>query len=282
MNTDTGREGRHRADKKRSVGARSWDQLEDWSREASGERKRFRLSALKEPRVLLGILTAGALTLGGAHMATSMTPREEKVTVNAVEPGPQGAPETKAPPEDPSGEEASLASPRAAAGSEAKPHTPLPSTHAIVVHVVGAVENPRVVELTANARVGEALEAAGGATEEADLGRLNLARVLSDGEQVFVPREGEDVPATPAAPAIQQGTAPGEHASDSSAEGELININTATESELEELPGVGPAIAARIVEHRTANGAFTSVEQLQDVKGIGPAIFENLRERITV
>lgn len=280
MNTDTGREGRHRADINGSTGTRSWDEIEEWSRESSGERRGFRWSALKEPRVLLGILTAGALALGGAHMATSMTPREDTVAVN--EEAPPGPPHSTSSPRDFASAAPTASSPPAIVGGAAQPVASPEAPHTILVHVVGAVKDPRVVELPADSRVGEALEAAGGATDEADLSRLNLARVVSDGEQVFVPRQGEDIPAGLPAPSPQQGAIPGDSTGENPSDHGLLNINTATESELEELPGVGPAIASRIVEHRTTNGAFTSIEQLQDVKGIGPAIFEKLRERITV
>lgn len=282
MNTDTGREGRHRADINGSTGTRSWDEIEEWSRESSGERRGFRWSALKEPRVLLGILTAGLLVLGGAHMATSMTPRDDTVAVEANGPGGTGAPDAPRPPRDPVSEGPAAASSPAAVGSVAPSQVQSQAPQKIVVHVVGAVKKPCVVELPANARVGEALQEAGGATGEADLSRLNLARVVSDGEQVYVPKEGEELPADAPTVAPQEAPMAGEKAGTPAPEGGTININTASESELDELPGVGPAIAARIVEHRTANGGFTSIEQLQDVKGIGPAIFEKLRERITV
>ena len=159
---------------------------------------------------------------------------------------------------------------------------PAAGKQTVVVHVVGAVRQPKLVELPSHARVGDALEAAGGPTEDADLGRINLARVVSDGEQVYVPREGEEIPSEIAGPATGVESSPSGPGAEASGDGALVNINTASESELDELPGVGPAIAARIVEHRTTNGPFSNIEQLQDVKGIGPAIFEELRERITI
>ena len=205
--------------------------------------------------MLLGILTAGALALGGAHMATSMTPREDTVAVN--EEAPPGPPHSTSSPRDFASAAPTASSPPAIVGGAAQPVASPEAPHTILVHVVGAVKDPRVVELPADSRVGEALEAAGGAT-------------------------GEDIPAGLPAPSPQQGATPGDSTGENPSDHGLLNINTATESELEELPGVGPAIASRIVEHRTTNGAFTSIEQLQDVKGIGPAIFEKLRERITV
>lgn len=278
MNSSTGRERRHRADARTSVNTRSWDDLEEWSREGSGGQRGPRWSALKDPRVILGILTAGALVLGGAHMATSMTPSDDRVAVNAQPL--EEAPEVTTAIAEGSAPEAS--SPASTAPAPGASNPPAAGKQTVVVHVVGAVRQPKLVELPSHARVGDALEAAGGPTEDADLGRINLARVVSDGEQVYVPREGEEVPAGIASPATGVEPSPSGPGAEADGDGALVNINTASESELDELPGVGPAIAARIVEHRTTNGPFSNIEQLQDVKGIGPAIFEKLRERISI
>ena len=121
----------------------------------------------------------------------------------------------------------------------------------------------------------DALEAAGGVRARGDTGSLNLAQVLLDGEQVVVPNEGAAAEAAPsgavASPA--PGAAPGVG---------LVNLNTATEVELETLPGIGPVLAAAIVEWRTQNGGFTSIEQLQDVSGIGPTTFADLAPLVRV
>ncbi|OFT45132.1 hypothetical protein HMPREF3157_07405 [Dermabacter sp. HMSC06F07] len=278
MNNTTGRERRHRADTQTSVNTRSWDDLEEWSREGSGGQRGPRWSALKDPRVILGILTAGALVLGGAHMATSMTPSDDRVAVNAQPL--EEAPEVTTAIAEGSAPEGT--SPASAVPAPDSSNAPAAGKQTVVVHVVGAVRQPKLVELPSHARVGDALEAAGGPTEDADLGRINLARVVSDGEQVYVPREGEEIPSEIAGPATGVESFPSGPGAEASGDGALVNINTASESELDELPGVGPAIAARIVEHRTTNGPFSNIEQLQDVKGIGPAIFEELRERITI
>lgn len=278
MNNTTGRERRHRADTQTSVNTRSWDDLEEWSREGAGVGRGPRWSALKDPRVILGILTAGALVLGGAHMATSMTPSDDRVAVNAQPL--EEAPEVTTAIAEGSAPEAS--SPASTAPAPGASNPPAAGKQTVVVHVVGAVRQPKLVELPSHARVGDALEAAGGPTEDADLGRINLARVVSDGEQVYVPREGEEIPSEIAGPATGVESSPSGPGAEAGGDGALVNINTASESELDELPGVGPAIAARIVEHRTTNGPFSNIEQLQDVKGIGPAIFEELRERISI
>jgi competence protein ComEA len=139
----------------------------------------------------------------------------------------------------------------------------------VVVHVVGQVARPGVVRLPAGSRVEEAVAAAGGAERDADLARVNLARVLVDGEQVVVPRPGE---------AVVEAPAPG----DPSAQAAPVDLNTATEAELDTLPGVGPVLAGRIVQWRSTNGRFTRVDELAEVAGIGPTVLERLRPLVRV
>ncbi|MGY5764673.1 helix-hairpin-helix domain-containing protein [Brachybacterium sp. DNPG3] len=155
----------------------------------------------------------------------------------------------------------------------------------IVVHVSGQVTAPGVVRLPAGSRVDDAVRAAGGATDEADLGALNLARILEDGEQVRVPAPGEELPAPTATPSSTgaggTSSAAGEGAA-ADGTGALIDLNTASAAQLEGLPGVGPAIAQRIVDHREANGPFASVDDLLEVSGIGTAKLEQIRPAATV
>lgn len=133
----------------------------------------------------------------------------------------------------------------------------------VVVHVSGRVGQPGIVELPAGSRVVDAIDAAGGADGEVELGTLNLARILTDGEQIAV---GID-------PAPEAAAAPGGMAGSG---GALVNLNTATADQLATLPGIGPALAARIVQWRDQNGRFTAVEELLEVSGIGPAKFDGL------
>jgi competence protein ComEA len=129
----------------------------------------------------------------------------------------------------------------------------------VVVDVAGAVASPGVFELPAGARVGEAIAAAGGTVEGAHTESINLARVLNDGEQVLVPREAE---------LGQQST--------------IININTASAEQLDALPGVGPALAAKIIADRDENGPFNSLDDLDRVSGVGPSIVSSLDGLATV
>ena len=137
---------------------------------------------------------------------------------------------------------------------------PGPSPGPLVISVVGKVARPGLVTVPDGSRVADALRAAGGPLPDADLTQLNLARKLSDGEQVAV-----GVPQPQAAP----GQPPGK-----------VNLNTATETDLETLPGVGPAMAQRILQWRTKNGRFQSVDQLREVDGIGATRFDHLKDLV--
>jgi competence protein ComEA len=148
----------------------------------------------------------------------------------------------------------------------------------VVVHVAGAVARPGVQRLVGGDRVIDAVDAAGGAVPDADLGRINLAAPLVDGQQIYVPRVGEvPPPAVGGTGAI--GTTAGGTAT---APGQPVNLNTASAAELETLPGVGPTTAAAIIAHRETNGPFTAVDQLLDVRGIGDAKLAQLRDLVAV
>lgn len=144
----------------------------------------------------------------------------------------------------------------------------------MIVHVAGAVTTPGIVEVLGGSRVADAIAGAGGAGPHADLAAVNLAAVLQDGQQVYVPTLEEQRP--PAAGATASAT----DGSTSEAVGP-VDLNRATASELDALPGVGPATAAAIVDHRDANGPFGSVDDLEAVRGIGPAKLEALRGLVT-
>ena len=141
----------------------------------------------------------------------------------------------------------------------------------VVVHVAGAVVRPGIVSLPATARVVDAVAAAGGATVLADLAALNLARTVTDGERIEVPERGS--PAT--------GTGSEAPPGGFDAEGRL-DLNRATAQELETLPGIGPVLAQRIVEHRAAHGPFTSTGGLREVPGIGERSFQRLADLVVV
>lgn len=144
---------------------------------------------------------------------------------------------------------------------------------AVLVHVAGAVVRPGLVQLAGGARVADAIEAAGGGLPDADLDRLNLAALVSDGERVAVARVGQPAP-------VAAGSGPGLAGPGSQAG--PIDLNTATQVELETLPGIGPTLAAAILATRERLGGFTEIEQLRQVRGIGELRFADLRELVTV
>jgi len=153
----------------------------------------------------------------------------------------------------------------------------------ILVHVVGAVRHPGLVHLDTGARLEDAVEAAGGATSSAQLDAVNLASVVADGQQVRIPRKGETAVPAASSGTSADGAATGDGGGSSkAASGTPVDLNTADAAALDALPGIGPVLAQRIVDHRTQNGPFTSVDQLDEVSGIGPALLGRLRDLVRV
>ena|SRR5438067_1651796 len=163
--------------------------------------------------------------------------------------------------------------PSGAAAAAAVPSA-TPSPAVIVVNVAGWVRHPGVFEFHQGDRIIDALKAAGGPKKGAALEALNLAALLTDAEQVLVPKRGAGGVVVPGA------SSPG--STTTGVPGAKINVNTATEPELETLPGVGPVLAQRIIDYRTQHGPFATVDALDDVSGIGPATLADLRDLVTV
>ena len=202
---------------------------------------------------LVGLIVVVALTLSGVGLWYSRSlPRPVSIS------GPSPAPTSP------------TALGPSALSASGSPVSPSPSGPAVIVDVTGWVRTPGVFELPAGSRVIDAVKRAGGAKSAADLSSLNLAALLIDGSQIVVPKAGAStgVPTT--------GTSSGTGGTT------LVNVNTATEPELETLTGVGPVLAAAILQYRTDHGPFTAVDQLMDVSGIGPATLEALRPQVTV
>lgn len=142
-----------------------------------------------------------------------------------------------------------------------------PRLEEIIVHVAGAVRRPGVYHLPAGSRVYEAVERAGGVLEDAREGGVNQAAPLQDGQQVYIPRQGEEALPLPPPGSL---SSPGK-----------VNINTASQQELETLPGIGPARGQAIIREREKNGPFRSVDEITRVPGIGQVTLENLRDLVT-
>ena len=197
-----------------------------------------------------GLVILVAVTLGGAGLWYSRSlPRPVELAASPAAP--------------------LSASPAAVTVNSSAPSATM-SPVTILVDVAGWVRKPGVYEFQQGQRVIDAVKAAGGARQGADLTALNLAAPLTDGTQILVLKQG----ASSSTGSSGTGT--------SSGSGTLININTASETELEQLPGVGPVTGAAIIEYRTKNGPFASVDELDNVSGIGPATLEEIRPMATV
>lgn len=154
---------------------------------------------------------------------------------------------------------------------------PTPTVASLVVDVRGAVNKPGVYTLPAGSRVQDALALAGDVLANADTRVLNPARKLNDGEQIYVPVQGE---ATPIPPTSSRSTT--SRTPTPAVPAGKININTATLAELDTLPGIGATIAQRIIDYRTQNGNFQKIDDLKKVRGIGDALFAQIKDLITV
>ena len=180
------------------------------------------------------------------------------------------------------------------AGSTGPPATPSSGSEApgaeapgagapgVFVHVLGAVAHPGLFELHQGARVVDVVAAAGGLLPTADEAGLNLARLVADGEQLYVPAQGEVPPGAPVAGQADAGAGAGGAAGTGSVAGAKVNLNTATVADLDTLPRIGPAMAQRILDYRAAQGRFASIDDLRNVTGIGDKTFAALKDLVTV
>ena len=154
------------------------------------------------------------------------------------------------------------------------------STNNIIVYICGAVKNSKVVTLKENSRICDAIDAAGGLTNEADLININLAYILEDGEKIYIPKKGENIENLSSLNSNNQNSSYSSYSS-SNSKNNKININKATQTELETIPGIGPSTALKILDYREKNGNFSSVEDIKNISGIGEAKYEKIKNYIS-
>ena len=207
---------------------------------------------------LVGIVVAGLLLAGAGYGLANLRRQAQPAPIEIVPP--------QATPQPPPADTA----------------LPTPTAGALHVYVSGAVVRPAVYELPPGSIIDDAIRAAGGFAPDADTAAVNLAQPAVDGMQVHVPLLAEAI-ATPPPVSLPPGPEPtiAVRMGGITTSG-LININTATQTDLEMLPGIGPSTAANIIAHREANGPFATIEAIMDVSGIGDGRFEAIRELITV
>ncbi len=153
------------------------------------------------------------------------------------------------------------------------------STEKNVVHITGCVRNTGIVEVDKGARIADVIEVAGGVTEEADISKVNLAYIVKDAQKIYIPsiydkEEIEYITFNNGDNIIIKDSSEGVS--------EMVNLNTATQAELEKLPGIGPSTALKIINYREKNGKFKTIENIKQVPGIGDAKFNNIKEMIEV
>jgi competence protein ComEA len=239
--------------------------------------------------VALGLLLAGWAVLRARPVAIASPAAAGSAESGAPASGP-AAPTTTASPPAPSGPSVTAtAAGQATASTAVAPGGGSPSA-TIEVHVLGAVRRPGVVALPAGARVNDAVREAGGLKTSAHLGALNLAQPLGDGQQVYIARGGHTsevrdptapVVAPPAGGSTDGGVGAGGGPASAPPQGP-VNLNSASLEQLDQLPGIGPVTAQKILDWRQQNGRFSAVEELQEVDGIGPKTFADLQPLVTV
>lgn len=139
----------------------------------------------------------------------------------------------------------------------------------IVVYICGAVQESKVVTLKENSRICDAIDAAGGLSKDADLTNINLAYILEDGEKVYIPKQGEEYQTNSTSPNLNNSS-------------NKININKASQTELETIPGIGPSTALKIINYRETNGKFNKIEDIKKITGIGDSKYNKIKEYITI
>lgn len=266
-------------------------------RRAFGRRQLLVITALVAVGLLLGgwaVLRARPVALASpiSEPTTRTAGTARASALSTAPPAPTGAPSDQ--------RVASPTRPTSAAAPPVGSVSSSPGAPPIEVHVLGAVRHPGVVRLAGGARVADALRSVGGLTGSASPGRLNLAQPLVDGQQLYLARKGHG-PSEIRDPRAAVGPGAGPSTSDGSSTGSgsastgastgataagnsttKINLNQATETDLDQLPGIGPVTAGKIIAWRTEHGRFSKIDELQEVDGIGPKTYADLAGRVTL
>ncbi len=154
------------------------------------------------------------------------------------------------------------------------------SDEVIIVDVAGEVQNPAVIELPVESRINDAIEAAGGLTNQSDISQINRAAILADGDKIYIP--AKPIILTEDSQTIGNNSIPNSATETDSSHQQLININYATASELEKVPGIGPATSAKIIQYRQVHGLFRKLEDIKKVSGIGEKTYEKMKAFISI
>ena len=203
----------------------------------------------KKQKIIIGVILAIVSSILITYVYARKTPEEQTEKISTYE-------------EDENAEE-----------TEEKPKE-------IVVHIAGAIKTEGIILLNEGARVNEAIEKAGGVTEQADMDQVNLAEELEDGEKIYIPKkeENQEITTLETKQTEQSKTQTNSNTKTSTTK---ININKATQTELETLPGIGASTASKIIAYREENGKFKAPENIKEVSGIGEAKFNSIKDLIT-
>lgn len=149
----------------------------------------------------------------------------------------------------------------------------------IIIHITGCIKNQGIIEIKEGARIADAIEAAGGITEDADIEKVNLAYIVKDSQKIYIPSiydkdDTEYISIESGNNVVIEDKKKGEK--------NMVNINSATQTELEQLPGIGPSTALKIINYREKNGKFKTIEEIKEIPGIGDSKFNNIKDNIEV
>ena len=156
------------------------------------------------------------------------------------------------------------------------------TTSKIKIHIIGEVTEEGIIELEEGERISDAIEKAGGVTQNADLSKVNLAYILQDGQKLYIPSMNDDNNVQYISTENGEGIIAETNINDKSGINKKVNINKASQSDLENIPGVGPSLAQKIISFRDENGKFKNVEDLKNVSGIGDKKFESIKDYVDV